>query len=333
MLNVQCTTAREKTVRDVCRVVTTGGRADRVLLLANHVSEQRRQVAKQAGACKMCGSKRTGMLAKGHTPGGRADGGLRITQSFLRAERPGGQASGCSSNVRGRASQIGAGIKRARCWTVARSWLLLVSWCTSSSPFALPCSFGLSSLVGRANAVWCRFLIRSASEVPLSVFVETYGTDRITDVLKIELGSRAGAIVVSLVLRKPRYQETAAYCLCRREAFIRNGGFLFFVASLYWLSTRAPHGAHFDADFCISHRSGYLFTGVEGLRGLVGSICLSSPASEIPSRTFLAFVSQYFLLGISLRLLGMVRLVSLSCSSGAARQSMRGGLRCLWQSH
>merc|ERR1712072_1079326 len=54
---------------------------------------------------------------------------------------------------------------------------------------------------------------------PLSLFVETYGTqspkhspDDITKVLKIAFDARPGAIAVSLALREPKYQETAAYC-------------------------------------------------------------------------------------------------------------------------
>merc|ERR1712093_691457 len=54
---------------------------------------------------------------------------------------------------------------------------------------------------------------------PLSLFVETYGTecgsltpDDITNVLKIEFDCRPGAIAVSLALREPKYQDTAAYC-------------------------------------------------------------------------------------------------------------------------
>merc|ERR1712113_1009369 len=59
---------------------------------------------------------------------------------------------------------------------------------------------------------------------PLSLFVETYGTERggltvddITNVLKIEFDCRPGAIAVSLALREPKYQETAAYCHFGRE--------------------------------------------------------------------------------------------------------------------
>merc|ERR1711862_697470 len=59
---------------------------------------------------------------------------------------------------------------------------------------------------------------------PLSLFVETYGTERgglsvddITNVLKVEFDCRPGAIAMSLALREPKYQETAAYCHFGRE--------------------------------------------------------------------------------------------------------------------
>merc|ERR1712000_640864 len=65
---------------------------------------------------------------------------------------------------------------------------------------------------------------------PLSLFVETYGTERgsltvddITNVLKVEFDCRPGAIAVSLALREPKYQETAAYCHFGREAFTKDG--------------------------------------------------------------------------------------------------------------
>ena len=108
--------------------------------------------------------------------------------------------------------------------SAGRSYAVGFYWCcgsitgasTSSSPFALPCSFGLLSPVGRANAV-----LSVRRRKSRCLFVETYlteqgtfATDRITDVLKFGFGSRAGAIAVSLVLRKPWCQETAAYCLC-----------------------------------------------------------------------------------------------------------------------
>merc|ERR1712224_290692 len=65
---------------------------------------------------------------------------------------------------------------------------------------------------------------------PLSVFVETYGTemngltvDDITNVLKIEFDCRPGAIAQSLALREPKYQETAAYCHFGRQPYEKNG--------------------------------------------------------------------------------------------------------------
>merc|ERR1712070_890140 len=65
---------------------------------------------------------------------------------------------------------------------------------------------------------------------PLSVFVETWGTEKgalsvtdITNVLKIEFDCRPGGIAVSLALREPKYQETAAYCLFGREPYTKNG--------------------------------------------------------------------------------------------------------------
>jgi len=65
---------------------------------------------------------------------------------------------------------------------------------------------------------------------PLSLFVETYGTERgdltvndITNVLKMEFDCRPGAIAVSLALREPKYQETAAYCHFGREPHTKSG--------------------------------------------------------------------------------------------------------------
>merc|ERR1712125_92150 len=65
---------------------------------------------------------------------------------------------------------------------------------------------------------------------PLSLFVETYGAecgaltaDDITNVLKVEFDCRPGAIAVSLALREPKYQETAAYCHFGREAVTKDG--------------------------------------------------------------------------------------------------------------
>merc|ERR1711868_279518 len=65
---------------------------------------------------------------------------------------------------------------------------------------------------------------------PLSLFVETYGTeqgsltaDDITNVLKIEFDCRPGAIALSLALREPKYQETAAYCHFGRGPYTKDG--------------------------------------------------------------------------------------------------------------
>jgi S-adenosylmethionine synthetase len=65
---------------------------------------------------------------------------------------------------------------------------------------------------------------------PLSLFVETYGTEQgkltaedITNVIKISFDCRPGAIAVSLALREPKYQETAAYCHFGREPYTKEG--------------------------------------------------------------------------------------------------------------
>jgi len=65
---------------------------------------------------------------------------------------------------------------------------------------------------------------------PLSLFVETYGTeqgaltaDDITNVIKIAFDCRPGAIAISLALREPKYQETAAYCHFGREPYTKDG--------------------------------------------------------------------------------------------------------------
>jgi len=65
---------------------------------------------------------------------------------------------------------------------------------------------------------------------PLSLFVETYGTeqgglsaDDITNIIKISFDCRPGAIAVSLALREPKYQETAAYCHFGREPYTKDG--------------------------------------------------------------------------------------------------------------
>merc|ERR1712125_193424 len=65
---------------------------------------------------------------------------------------------------------------------------------------------------------------------PLSLFVETYGSecgslspDDITNILKIEFDCRPGAIALSLALREPKCQETAAYCHFGRQAYTHQG--------------------------------------------------------------------------------------------------------------
>nr|ADH43284.1 methionine S-adenosyl transferase [Euglena gracilis] len=65
---------------------------------------------------------------------------------------------------------------------------------------------------------------------PLSVFVETYGSeqgvltaDDITDIVKLTFDCRPGAIGKALQLREPKYVETAAYCHFGREPRTENG--------------------------------------------------------------------------------------------------------------
>merc|ERR1712217_431355 len=65
---------------------------------------------------------------------------------------------------------------------------------------------------------------------PLSLFVETYGTEcgaltaeDITNVIKMAFDCRPGAIAMSLALREPKYQETAAYCHFGREPETKDG--------------------------------------------------------------------------------------------------------------
>merc|ERR1719263_2016104 len=65
---------------------------------------------------------------------------------------------------------------------------------------------------------------------PLSLFVETYGTHQgsltpqaITDIVKLNFDCRPGALAVSLALREPKYQETAAYCHFGREPYTKDG--------------------------------------------------------------------------------------------------------------
>merc|ERR1712166_1084899 len=65
---------------------------------------------------------------------------------------------------------------------------------------------------------------------PLSLFVETYGTEKegltptdITNIIKINFDYRPGALAVSLALREPKYQETAAYGHFGRDPYTKEG--------------------------------------------------------------------------------------------------------------
>merc|ERR1711967_5891 len=65
---------------------------------------------------------------------------------------------------------------------------------------------------------------------PLSLFVETYGTEQgsltaedITNIVKLNFDARPGALAVSLALREPKYQESAAYCHFGRAPVTKNG--------------------------------------------------------------------------------------------------------------
>jgi len=69
---------------------------------------------------------------------------------------------------------------------------------------------------------------------PLSLFVETYGTEQgsltpqaITDAVKMEFDCRPGALAVSLALREPKYQVTAAYGHFGRKPETKDGMKLF----------------------------------------------------------------------------------------------------------
>merc|ERR1719263_2422544 len=65
---------------------------------------------------------------------------------------------------------------------------------------------------------------------PLSLFVETYGTEQrgltpedITSIVKMEFDARPGALAVSLALREPKYQVTAAYSHFGRNPYTQDG--------------------------------------------------------------------------------------------------------------
>jgi len=65
---------------------------------------------------------------------------------------------------------------------------------------------------------------------PLSLFVETYGSEQagltaedITNALKAAFDCRPGAIAKNLQLREPKYQITAAYGHFGRKPYTKNG--------------------------------------------------------------------------------------------------------------
>merc|ERR1712071_646950 len=65
---------------------------------------------------------------------------------------------------------------------------------------------------------------------PLSIFVETYGTEQgtltaaqITELVKIKFDCRPGALARDLSLREPKYNATAAYCHFDREPYEQDG--------------------------------------------------------------------------------------------------------------
>jgi len=65
---------------------------------------------------------------------------------------------------------------------------------------------------------------------PLSLFVETYGTEQgnltagdITNIVKMNFDCRPGAIARSLALLEPKYQETAAYGHFGRQPYTKDG--------------------------------------------------------------------------------------------------------------
>jgi len=84
------------------------------------------------------------------------------------------------------------------------------------------------------SGLCCRALVQLSYAIgvakPLSLFVETYGTEKnqltaedITNILKIEFDCRPGAMAMSLALREPKYQETAAYGHFGRAPYTKNG--------------------------------------------------------------------------------------------------------------
>jgi len=85
---------------------------------------------------------------------------------------------------------------------------------------------------------------------PLSIFVETYGTEKegltaklITDIVKINFDARPGALARDLKLRQPKYNKTAAYCHFGREPFEEDGKTFFSWENVVDLSAYASMDA------------------------------------------------------------------------------------------
>merc|ERR1711977_636160 len=75
---------------------------------------------------------------------------------------------------------------------------------------------------------------------PLSLFVETYGTEQgslapsdIINIVKMSFDCRPGALGLSLALREPKYQVSAAYCHFGREPYTKDG-----IKYFEWESTK-----------------------------------------------------------------------------------------------
>jgi len=85
-------------------------------------------------------------------------------------------------------------------------------------------------VAGLAKRVLVQLSYAIAVAKPLSLFVETYGSEQgalsaadITDIVKLSFDCRPGAIAKSLQLREPKYVATAAYCHFGRDAYEENG--------------------------------------------------------------------------------------------------------------
>jgi len=85
-------------------------------------------------------------------------------------------------------------------------------------------------VAGLAKRVLVQLSYAIAVAKPLSLFVETYGTEKaglspadITNVVKLVFDCRPGAIAKALQLREPKYVATAAYCHFGRDPYEQNG--------------------------------------------------------------------------------------------------------------